>query len=250
MLESFRFSSVPSKPPGSSGRHPGNVSGTAVWLYKWLTLARKTDMEVFEFLMPIFTEYGYLAVFVMLLICGFGVPIPEDVTLVTGGVIAGLGHADVHTMFAVGMAGVLIGDGLMFTLGRVYGQRIIRLPLFHSVLTPERFEKAQEAFQKYGKWVMFVARFLPGLRTPVYFSAGMSHRVTFFTWFIMDGFAAIISVPIWVYLGYFGAQNWDWMFGVLHQFQHAILGLLVLGAAIIGWRWWRKHKRSKEVDPT
>jgi membrane protein DedA with SNARE-associated domain len=54
-------------------------------------------MEVFEFLMPIFTEYGYLAVFVMLLICGFGVPIPEDVTLVTGGVIAGLGHADVHT---------------------------------------------------------------------------------------------------------------------------------------------------------
>jgi hypothetical protein len=61
-------------------------------------------MEVFEFLMPIFTEYGYLAVFVMLLICGFGVPVPEDVTLVTGGVIAGLGHADVHTMFAVGMA--------------------------------------------------------------------------------------------------------------------------------------------------
>ena len=67
--------------------------------------------------MPIFTEYGYWAVFVMLLICGFGIPVPEDVTLVTGGVIAGLGHAHVHTMFAVGMAGVMIGDGLMFTLG-------------------------------------------------------------------------------------------------------------------------------------
>ena len=40
--------------------------------------------------MPIFTEYGYLAVFVMLLICGFGIPVPEDVTLVTGGVIAGV----------------------------------------------------------------------------------------------------------------------------------------------------------------
>ena len=52
-------------------------------------------MEVFQFLMPLFTEYGYLAVFVMLLICGFGVPVPEDVTLVTGGVIAGLGHAHV-----------------------------------------------------------------------------------------------------------------------------------------------------------
>ena len=84
-------------------------------------------MEVFNALMPLFTEYGYIAVFVMLLICGFGVPVPEDVTLLTGGVIAGLGHADVHTMFAVGMAGVLIGDGTMFILGRVYGQRVQRL---------------------------------------------------------------------------------------------------------------------------
>ena len=202
------------------------------------------SMEVFEFLMPIFTEYGYLAVFVMLLICGFGVPIPEDVTLVTGGVIAGLGHADVHTMFAVGMAGVMVGDGLMFTLGRLYGERIAGLPGFRKILTPARFASAQDAFQKYGKWVMFVARFLPGLRTPVFFSAGMSRRVTFATWFFMDGFAALISVPIWVYLGYFGAQNWDWMFEVLRQFQHGIFALLGIGIVWLGWRWWRKRQAA------
>jgi membrane protein DedA with SNARE-associated domain len=202
-------------------------------------------MDFFQFLMPIFTEYGYMAVFLMLMVCGFGIPVPEDITLVTGGVIAGLGHADVRTMFAVGLAGVLIGDGLMFILGRLFGPRIIKLPIFHSILTPERFEKAQGAFHKYGKWVMFVARFLPGLRTPVFFSAGMSHRVPFLTWLLMDGFAATISVPIWVYLGYLGAQNWDWMFGMLRQFQHAILGVLLLTALVIGWRWWRKHLQVK-----
>ena len=208
-------------------------------------------MEVFQFLMPLFTEYGYLAVFVMLLICGFGIPVPEDVTLVTGGVIAGLGHADVHTMFAVGMAGVLIGDGLMFTLGRLYGQRLQLLPGFRKILTPQRFASAQDAFHKYGKWVMFVARFLPGLRTPVFFSAGMSHRVSFPTWLLMDGFAALISVPIWVYLGYFGAQNWDWMFSVLRQFQHGILGLLAAGGIWLAWRWWKKRRASAaaHTDP-
>jgi len=208
------------------------------------TLQAARRMDVFGFLMPIFTEYGYLAVFVMLLICGFGVPIPEDVTLVTGGVIAGLGYANVHTMFAVGMAGVLVGDGLMFMLGNVYGQRILKLPGFSRVLTPQRFAKAQEGFQKYGKWVMFVARFLPGLRTPVYFTAGMSHRVTFSTWLMMDGFAALISVPIWVYLGYFGARNWDWMFGILRQFQHGIFALLAVLGTWIAWRWW-KHRRTR-----
>ena len=187
------------------------------------------SMDVFQTLMPIFTEYGYAAVFVMLLICGFGVPVPEDVTLVTGGVIAGLGHADVHTMFAVGMAGTMFGRG------RLYGPRIIKLPGFRRVLTAERFASAQDAFHKYGKWVMFVARFLPGLRTPVFFTAGMSHRVSFATWFLMDGCAALISVPIWVYLGYFGAQNWDWMFGILRQFQHGIFGLLGIGAAWLAW---------------
>lgn len=68
-----------------------------------------------DILIAIFTDYGYFAVFFILLICGFGVPIPEDITLVAGGIIAGLGFADVHTMFAVGMAGVLTYDGTMFT---------------------------------------------------------------------------------------------------------------------------------------
>jgi membrane protein DedA with SNARE-associated domain len=201
-------------------------------------------MTVFNALLPLFTEYGYIAVFVMLLVCGFGVPVPEDVTLVTGGVIAGLGYADVHTMFLVGMAGVLIGDGLMFTLGRFYGDRIARAPGFRRILTPERFVRAQDKFHKYGKWVMFVARFLPGLRSPVFFMAGMSQRVHFGTWLLMDGFAALISVPVWVYLGDYGARNWDWLFKMVHQGQHIILGLLVVLLVGVGLHWWRHHHRS------
>lgn len=199
-------------------------------------------MEVFNALLPIFTEYGYLAVFIMLLICGFGVPIPEDVTLVTGGVIAGLGYADVNTMFAVGMAGVIIGDGMVFTIGRFQGVRVLQLKPVQRIITPERFHAAQEAFHKYGRWVMFVARFLPGLRTPVFFTAGMSKRVSFGTWLLMDGVAALISVPIWVYLGYFGARNFDWMFKILHRFQYGIFALLGLGAVALGVIWWRKRK--------
>ena len=75
-----------------------------------------------DILVAIFTDYGYFTVFFILLICGFGVPIPEDITLVAGGIIAGLGFADVHTMVVVSLFGVLIGDGTMFTLGRIFGE--------------------------------------------------------------------------------------------------------------------------------
>ncbi len=205
-------------------------------------------MEVFNFLLPVFTEYGYWAVFGMLLVCGFGVPVPEDVTLVTGGVIAGLGYANPHVMFAVGMAGVLIGDGLVFTLGRYQGERVLRIPLVRRVLTPERFEKAQEAFEKYGRWVMFVARFLPGLRTPVFFTAGMTRRVSYPTWFLMDGTAALISVPIWIYLGYFGAQNWEWMFTILKRFQVGLFVLIGIGAVALFFYWRKRRNESAAVS--
>jgi membrane protein DedA with SNARE-associated domain len=201
-------------------------------------------MEVFNALLPIFTEYGYFAVFTMLLICGFGVPVPEDVTLVTGGVIAGLGYADVDTMFAVGMAGVIVGDGLVFSIGRFHGARVMQLKTVRRLITPERFLSAQDAFHKYGRWVMFVARFLPGLRTPVFFTAGMSKRVSFGTWLLMDGVAALISVPVWVYLGYFGARNFDWMFKILHRFQYGIFALLGVGVLVLGVVWWRKRKAN------
>ena len=202
-------------------------------------------MTVFNALLPIFTEYGYIAVFSMLLICGFGVPLPEDVTLVTGGVIAGLGYADEHSMVAVGLAGVMVGDGLIFLGGRVYGDRVTRIKFFQKLLTPDRFEAVQEKFAKYGRWVMFVARFLPGLRTPVFLTAGMSRRVSFPTWFLMDGFAALISVPVWVYLGYYGAKNIEWLFDTVRQGQHIVLGLLALGAVVGGVYWWRRYRRTK-----
>lgn len=201
-------------------------------------------MEVFNVLLPIFTEYGYLAVFIMLLVCGFGIPVPEDVTLVTGGVIAGMGYADVHTMFAVGMVGVLVGDGLVFLSGRHLGRRVMGWPGVRCVLTPARFRKAQRVFIKYGRWVMFVARFLPGLRTPVFFTAGTTGRVNFLTWLVMDGLAALISVPIWVYLGYFGARNWEWMFSMLHSFQYGLFALLGIGATVLGVLWYRKRQRQ------
>ena len=163
-------------------------------------------MSLIDLLEAFFTEYGYVAVFTVLVACGFGIPIPEDVTLVVGGIMAGLGHANVHVMVVVGIAGVLVGDGMMFAAGRIFGHRILRFRLVARVMTPKRYAQVQEKFEKYGNWVLFIARFLPGLRTPIFISAGISGKVSYMRFLMMDGFAALISVPVWVYLGDFGTK--------------------------------------------
>lgn len=198
---------------------------------------------MFALLEAFFVEYGYAAVFFVLVICGFGVPIPEDLTLVTGGVISGMGYTNPHMMFAVGMLGVLVGDGVMFAAGRIWGQKILRFKPIARIMTPKRYAQVQEKFDKYGNWVLFVARFLPGLRTAVFVTAGISRKVSYLRFIIMDGLAALISVPIWIYLGEYGAHNIDWLMAKMHSLQSGIFVILGIGAAVVVWIWWKKRQR-------
>lgn len=197
-----------------------------------------------ELLIDFFSHYGYWAVFFVLLICGFGVPIPEDITLVSGGVISGLGYANVHWMLVVSMFGVLIGDSTMYWLGRVFGEKILQFPPIRNIATPERFAQVQERFETQGWKLLFIARFLPGLRAVVYLVSGITRRVTFTRFVLVDFFAAIISVPIWVYLGDFGAKNLDWLHAQIQKGQIAIWGILILIGLFVFWKW-RKNRKNQ-----
>lgn len=197
-----------------------------------------------EFLISFFSSYGYWAVFLVLLACGFGVPIPEDITLVSGGVISGLGYTNVHIMLVVSMLGVLVGDSTMYWLGRIYGEKILKFPLIRNIATPERFAQVQERFETQGWKLLFVARFLPGLRAVVYLVSGITRKVSFARFVLVDFVAAIISVPIWVYLGDFGARNLDWLESQIRKGQMAIWVLLILGGLFLYWKW-KKSRKNK-----
>jgi membrane protein DedA with SNARE-associated domain len=206
-------------------------------------------MDLLQQLITIFAENGYVAVFIALMICGAGLPLPEDITLVAGGVIAGLGYANVHAMVALAMFGVLLGDSAIFMLGHHYGARILQWRFVARVLTPARYAKVQEKFDQYGNRMLFFARFLPGMRTTVYLTAGTTHRVSFLRFLLIDTLAALISVPFWVYLGYFGADNHEWLMKWMHRGQSSLwvlVGILVLVILVLWWR--RKHRDRCRLD--
>jgi membrane protein DedA with SNARE-associated domain len=203
-------------------------------------------MDILQTLIDFFTGYGYQAVFIVLLLCGFGLPIPEDITLVAGGIISGLGYANVHVMFVIGMAGVLAGDAVMFFLGRKLGKRVLKFRPIARILTPARFRSVQQKFSRYGHWVLFVARFLPGLRSPIFVTAGMTRRVPYWRFLLLDGFAALISVPLWVYMGYYGAANRDVLLTWIHRGQAGVLTIAVV-ALIVGVVLVRRARRVRKA---
>lgn len=205
---------------------------------------------VLQALVDFFSTYGYAAVFLVLVACGFGVPIPEDVTLVSGGVISGLGYTNEHVMFFVGMAGVLVGDGVVFTAGRVFGQRILANRWVARILTPERFDAVRGKFERYGLWLLFAARFMPGLRTAVFMTAGITGKVPAWKFLLADGSAALISVPVWVYLGFWGANRREELLHWIKRGQESLLLALAITAVVVVLVWYVRKKYLVRLEPT
>jgi membrane protein DedA with SNARE-associated domain len=201
------------------------------------------------FIVKIITDYLLFGVFGLLLACGLGVPMPEDIILVTAGYIAYLYPANVNlvSLVLVSMAGVLVGDSLIFLIGRRLGPRAMNLPLFKRILTPARLEKMKGYFSSYGNKIIFVGRFMAGIRAPLFMSAGISGH-PYWRFILYDSLAAAISVPVWVLLANHFGEEIDQLKFMLIKTQRALFIIIPLAIAI--WLVFRKFvKKSEEEIP-
>lgn len=144
---------------------------------------------------------AYSVILGILLACGMGLPIPEDITLLAAGFLAGIGNISLTGAFIAGFVGVMAGDSFLFFLGRKLGYRAFKLPIIRLIMTEERISLAKEKVISNSKFICFTARFLPGLRSPIFLTSGIL-GVPPLVFFGLDGFAALISVPVWILLGW------------------------------------------------
>lgn len=192
--------------------------------------------------------YTYLLVFGILLLCGFGLPIPEDITLIAGGLMAYYKKADVYVMIAVGLAGVMLGDGAMFQIGKRFGYRVFEWRWMAKIMHAERLEIVKDKLKNHGYKVIFSARFMPGVRSLVFLSSG-ALGIPFRIFLLFDGLAALISVPAIVYSCYFFGNQINSAVGVIKNVEHGIL--VVIGLAILYFvvkYIWKKRRERKEAE--
>lgn len=98
----------------------------------------------------------------------------EDISLILAGYLCGQHYADPWIMFPLAFAAVIGADVMMFVLGRHYGHHLPRLLLVQRFLTARRLAQTERRLHQHGGKFMFAARFLPGLRAPAMFTAGVS----------------------------------------------------------------------------
>lgn len=190
---------------------------------------------------------AYCTIVGILLICSFGVPIPEDITLLTAGLLASAHRISLPGALIAGFGGVLVGDSILFFLGRRYGKRVFALPGLRRLFTPDRVLAAETRIRKNGPFICFIARFLPGLRSPIFAMSG-ALGVKRSTFLMLDGLAALLSVPLWVYLGHWFGSNFEEAVERAKHVQVYIftgVGMLIVG--YVGFKLWRRRQARRST---
>ncbi len=151
-------------------------------------------------------HFTYAGLLVVLILCGMGLPIPEDVALLAGGFLVHWGVIQYPMTLLVALLGVVAGDNLLFFLGRRFGTGLVKYLGIGRPRSQRQIDWLKSFMERHGHRAILYARFVAGLRALVYLTAG-TFGVNPLRFFLYDLAGAVISVPIVVTLGYlFGGQ--------------------------------------------
>jgi membrane protein DedA with SNARE-associated domain len=177
-------------------------------------------------------HWGYVAIFVVVVLGNVGLPVPEETILALAGYLVWRGKLRMSLVLVVGIVSAVVGDNIGYWLGRRYGQtalpRYARWVLGH----PERLETMKAFVARRGAVAVFVARFIPGVR----FTAGPlagALGLSFASFLAANVAGAVVYVPVVVGAGYavgygFGAYV-ERLRYVVGEAERIVLVVVLLG---------------------
>ena len=104
-----------------------------------------------------------------------------------------------------------------------------------------RLAAMQDTMRRYGPAYIFVVRFMPGVRTPLFFAAG-SLKMPYRHLFVYDGAAALVELPLLVYGVRYVGGRWQEILALMQRFQGVLLPVFIL--LVIG-VWLLTRRRAK-----
>lgn len=198
------------------------------------------------YFMAFFAQYAFEPMYVYAFVCvfmfaaSFGLPIPEEIVLISAGLVAhaarttpppypGAQGVDTLTLCIVAFVAVFGSDFVVYSIGKLFGRKIIKTKFFQKQVAGNGWDRINSWFQKYGGWACGIFRFTPGLRFPGHLSCGLL-GIPAWKFIAVDGTAALLSVPTQIYLV---AMYGNVILQKLAQFK--IYLLIGAGIALVAW---------------
>jgi membrane protein DedA with SNARE-associated domain len=191
------------------------------------------------YLAPLLDHYGYAAVGVLIFVENFGVPAPGETILIAAAVYAGAGRLNIVTVSVIAVAAAVAGDNVGYLIGRTGGRVVVHRWGRYMLLTPERFQRAEDFFVRHGAKVVTVARFIEGLRQ----ANGIIAGTTGMPWprfLAFNALGAVLWVGLWAGLGYAAGTHIGSIYEQFTRYQTYVL--IGLGAALLARHLFRRDR--------
>ena len=168
--------------------------------------------------------WSYPLIFSIAMLDAFFPLVPSETVAITGGVLAGSGDLSLPLVIAMASLGAIVGDNISYGLGSWLGEHTVKR-VFRGEKSRKGFDWAERQLVERGTYLIVIARFIPGGRTAVTFSAGYVHAFPWRRFIVADVVAGVIWGNYTVLLGYVGGKTFE---------EHPWKGLLLAFAVAVG----------------
>jgi membrane protein DedA with SNARE-associated domain len=185
------------------------------------------ELNLTDLFLSWLTDYGSLALGLILLLGAMGVPVPATLTLITTGALVQQGSIEAGSAAAFGLAGAVLGDSLSYMTGR-----LAKGWVQHHFGQSSIWQTAQQRFEQRGAWAIYLTRFLfTPLALPINLIAG-GGDYGFRPFLTYDIAGEITWLAIYGGVGYFFGSQWDLINQQLSDYSGWLGGLIIVGIGL------------------
>ncbi len=196
-----------------------------------------------NFVVNLISDYGYLGMFLGMVLEAVIIIIPSELILATGGILAGRGIFSFWGSFLTGLLGSTFCAIVIYFMGYFGGQPFIRKYGKYFFMKEEDIEKSDSWYQKYGLVAALIGRNFPIIRTLISLPIGIM-RLSFTKFLIYTIIGSIPWTFVFVYVGYALGNNWIIINNYVSKLKWPIRVLLII--LIISYFYKKICKRIKE----
>ena len=198
--------------------------------------------------------YGYLAIFLLMLLESACVPVPSELIMTFGGALAAGAvpgtHLNLIGVILAGTAGNVAGSYIAWAVGRYGGQPLLRRlsqgRLGRRVLREDDLDRAIAWFDRHGNKAVLFGRLIPVVRTFISLPAGIAGMPA-----LRFGVYTTLGCLPWTtalaVAGYAVGTNWESIVNAFHGPTYIIAGIVLV--AIVVAVWWYLRRRPAEERP-
>ena len=186
------------------------------------------------------SHYGYAGLFGLLVLGIVGLPVPDETLLTFCGYLIWKGRLHPVGTFLAGFGGSLCGISVSYLLGRVYGTKVIHRYGRHIGLNATRLDLVHRSFARWGRWVLAIGYFVPGVRHFTALVAG----TTELRWpaFALSAYSgAALWVATFLTLGYTVGEEWHQTSATFHKYSLVATGTAIVVLAAV---WLSKRPKN------